>query len=523
MATRQLDLFESYHPEHAATWSPRDLWLRLSKSNLPEFREDKRVEWKAGDRLNFEDLTEYLSMWSNTVDGGILVVGMANDGRPTGCASLSQDHLNRLDKLHTQMCPDAAPESKRIPVDVDGRGDFVIAIYVPYRGFLVETNKGEAFIRRGDTKHKMTAEERDDFRSTRHERSWEQRPSHSFKFPEDFDQAIIKEFCDNFRAREGKDFWSDADVLVDRHLASREGGKTIPHNCLVLFAAKDPRHQHPGCRIRVQRFEGLDEGTGDTFRPLRDFYIEGNIPYMLAQAENRVADLNHDVTWLSREGKFITTPEYPRWAWFEAIVNALVHRSYSFSGSEVTVMFFADRLEVESPGGFVSPVNADNVYFHRASRNPHLMEALRYLGYVRMTREGTRRMKESMEQFGLPAPTFSQETLHGVSVRVTLRNDHETRKRATDKDVAAYCGVELWKQLKEHEIQLLGYAYRNGGIHVAEAARVTGRTWNTSKKDLDRLASKGLLRFIAPEFVRDPKAHYEIVEYREDFDDLGSK
>lgn len=111
----------------------------------------------------------------------------------------------------------------------------------------------------------------------------------------------------------------------------------------------------------------------------------------------------------------------------------------------------------------------------------------------------------------MPAPTFSQEAVHGVSVRVILRNDHEIRKRATDRDVAAYCGVQQWQALADHEIALIGYAFNNRMIQVAEAQRLTGRTWNTSKKYLDRLVAKGLLRFVEGRFSRDPKAHYAIV------------
>jgi len=461
----QLSLF-GFNPDHAATWTPRDLWLKLDRMNVAEFGEDRRLERKGGRALHFDDLAEYISMWSNTVDGGILLIGVSDSGKIEGCSKFSQDQLNRLESFHTQTCPDSSPEAKRIPVEVNGIADFVIAIFVPYRGLLVETNKGDAFIRRGDSKHKMSHEEKDDFRSTRHERSWESRPARVFQYPVDFDAGIIQEICDNFREREGKEEWSNNEVLLDRHLLCKEGNDIIPLNCLVLIAAKDPRTQHAGCRIRVQRFEGVEEGSGSNFRPQKDFYIEGNIPAMLQKARQSVADLNHNVTWLNREGKFVTTSEYPRWAWFEAIVNALVHRSYSFSGSEITIKFFADRLEVESPGGFVPPVTAENVYYHRASRNPHLMDALRYLGYVQMTREGTKRMKESMEGVGLPAPQFTQETLHGVSVRVTLRNDHQTRKRATDRDVAEYCGIARWKQLQEHEVQLIGYAFNNGTIQV---------------------------------------------------------
>jgi ATP-dependent DNA helicase RecG len=168
-------------------------------------------------------------------------------------------------------------------------------------------------------------------------------------------------------------------------------------------------------------------------------------------------------------------------------------------------------MEIESPGGFVPPVNEKTIYHARATRN-YLMDALRYLGYVRMTREGTRRIRESMKEWGLPEPTFRQEALHGVVVRVTLRNDHISRKRATDRDVALHFGVETWKTLQEHEIRIAAYAFRNGAIQVSEAARLTARTWQTSKKDLERLTKKGILAFDPGKFPRDPKAVYKLAK-----------
>ena len=138
------------------------------------------------------------------------------------------------------------------------------------------------------------------------------------------------------------------------------------------------------------------------------------------------------------------------------------------------------------------------------------MDALRYLGYVQMAREGTRRIKESMKEYGLPEPVFRQEALHGVVVRVTLRNDHESRKRTTDRDVANHLGVDIWKTLQEHEVKIVAYAFNNKKIQVSEAQRVTERTWGTSKKDLDRLCRKGILQYIAGDYPRDPKAHYTI-------------
>jgi ATP-dependent DNA helicase RecG len=143
------------------------------------------------------------------------------------------------------------------------------------------------------------------------------------------------------------------------------------------------------------------------------------------------------------------------------------------------------------------------------------MDALRYLGYVQMAREGTRRIRQSMKEFELPDPVFKQEALHGVVVRVTLMNDHETRKRATDKDVAMHFGVEVWKQLQEHEAKIAAHAFRNGSVQVSEAQRLTGRTWATSKKDLDGLVKKGILVFEPGRFQRDPKAIYRLAKAKE--------
>lgn len=252
------------------------------------------------------------------------------------------------------------------------------------------------------------------------------------------------------------------------------------------------------------------EGVGADYNPVRDRFVEGNVVEIIQKASDIIRELNWDVTYLNKDGKFVTAPEYPYWAWFESLVNACVHRSYSFSGTEITIKFFADRLEIESPGGFIPPVNEHNIYDVRAARNPHLMDALHYLGYVQMAREGARRIRDSMKEADLPEPIFQQESVHGVVVRVTLRNDHETRKRTTNREVAQFFGVDVWRELQEHEINILAWAYRNKTIHVSEAQRLTGRTWATSKKDLERLARRGLLKFVPGSYTRDSKAHYEV-------------
>lgn len=493
--------------ENPNVWSPREIWVKLNQRMMEAFAEDRRIDYKSGKTANIDDLATYISMFSNVPDGGVIVYGANSKGLAHGCSDLSSSLVNAIEQCHVQRCPQAKPEFKRIPVIVDGRQDFCIAIYIPYVAKLVETNKNEAYTRYGDSKHKMSDEEKRDFRSTRQELSFEMDIA-NYAFPEEFDLRIIQDFCDAFRAKEGRHSWTNNEVLTDRHLLRADGNVLKPTNALALLAAKDPRKTIPGCRVRVQRFATAQEGTGSTYSPIRDRFIEGNVVRIIEGVSEAIAEVNYNVTWLNSDGKFVTTTEYPRWAWFEALMNACVHRSYSYSGSEITVKFFPDRLEVESPGGFIPPVNETTIYHTRAARNHHFMDAMRVLGYVQMAREGTRRIRDSMKEWGLPEPIFRQEAVHGVLVKVTLMNDHESRKRATDADVASHFGVALWKRLQEHEIKIAAYTFHNGKIQVSEAQRLTGRTWATSKKDLDRLSRSGVLVFVEGEYARDPKAHY---------------
>lgn len=507
-------LFEELDPElssiHTALWTPRDIWVHLNQRYISVFKEGRRVEFKDHKNPDLDGLATYYSTFSNTPDGGVLVYGVADNGEVHGCDRFSANQLNEIESSHVDRCPMARPEFKRVPVVTNGQASFCIAIFIPYIGRLVETNKGEAWIRYGESRRKMSDEEKQDFRSTRQELSFELTAAPTFEYPRDFDLRIIQDLCDSYREREQQPDWTNEEVLADRNLLIISANGPKPVNALVLMAAKRPGLAIPGCRVRVQRFDTLTEGTGEQYAPLRDKAIEGNLVKILQDAREAISSIIFDVTWLNSDGKFVTTPEYPQWAWFEALVNACVHRSYSFSGTEITVKVFSDRMEIESPGGFVPPVNEKTIGFTRSSRNHHLMDALRYLGYVRMAREGVRRIRESMSRYGLPEPKFTQEALHGVVVKVVLRNNN--RERASDKAVAEHYGVDVWKNLTESEIKIAAFAFRNGAIHVLDAQNLTGQTWHTSKKTLEKMVGKKVLCFEPGKYIRDSRAKYVLAK-----------
>ena len=63
-------------------------------------------------------------------------------------------------------------------------------------------------------------------------------------------------------------------------------------------------------------------------------------------------------------------PEYPQAALREAIANAVAHRDYSsyVRGSYIQIRMFADRLEIQSPGGLFGNVTVENLNEHCSYR-----------------------------------------------------------------------------------------------------------------------------------------------------------
>jgi ATP-dependent DNA helicase RecG len=134
-----------------------EIYDRASVELLQALEEDRRIERKPVG-IHPQKLSEWFSMWANTApDGGILVIGIEDDGDVSGCLGITQKDLNRLEKTGMDYCPDARFESKRISC---GDTDFLLLFRIFYRtDKVVKTNSREAYARVGDSKRKLTQEE----------------------------------------------------------------------------------------------------------------------------------------------------------------------------------------------------------------------------------------------------------------------------------------------------------------------------------------------------------------------------
>jgi len=333
------------------------------------------------------------------------------------------------------------------------------------------------------------------------------------KFPDDFRAEPISQFVTSVREARNlpPDRLTVEEILELRHLGKIANGTFRPNLACALLFAKDPESQVPGCRVRFFRYMGIDEKTGENYNVIKDISLEGTVPQLIQETAQVIDAQIREFARLGKDQKFYSIPEYPKQAWYEALVNACVHRSYTLKNMNIFVKMFDDRLVIESPGGFPPFVTPDNIYDMHQPRNPYLMDAMFYLKFVQMAHEGSRRMRDAMKQMRLPDPIFLQKEIGNTLVQVILKNDIEHRKLFVDSDAFRALGGAVANSLNEYERRIINFVMENRTINVTQAHELINRRWQYTKKILTALVEKGVLdHFHSPTVTRDAFAYYTL-------------
>jgi ATP-dependent DNA helicase RecG len=103
--------------------------------------------------------------------------------------------------------------------------------------------------------------------------------------------------------------------------------------------------------------------------------------------------------------------DYPLEAVREAVINAIVHRDYSISVTDIELSIYSDRLEVISPGRLPNTVTVEKMRLgYRASRNELIKEVLRDYRYIEASGLGVpRKIVQGMLQHSGIEPDLIEE------------------------------------------------------------------------------------------------------------------
>ena len=256
---------------------------------------------------------------------------------------------------------------------------------------------------------------------------------------------------------------------------------------VFLFAQRPETIFHPNAGIRVFRVAGTERLTG-TRHNVQEFpRIEGNLPSVLAQARALLGTLIQRSARL-HDLFFQETPEYPTFAWQEALVNAVAHRDYGIQGQAVEIWLYDDRLEVLSPGVLPPEVSIEDLragHPAHSSRNPRIARVLTDLGVMRDQGEGIPRMFEEMESSFLPMPALD---IVAGRFRVLLQKDpiFSTDDPAWPQAVRA---LPLVLTQKRAMVGLVGREFAN-----ADYCDLNAVDHDTAYRELRDLVERGFMR-----------------------------
>jgi ATP-dependent DNA helicase RecG len=184
----------------------------------------------------------------------------------------------------------------------------------------------------------------------------------------------------------------------------------------LLVCGRDPRAWLPGALVQFVRYPGAE--VGEWVQDQKE--IGGPLAAMLRQIDEviaanieRAADLSGPIEQVRAN--------YPAIALRELVRNAVIHRTYEGTAAPVMLTWYADRVEITSPGGPYGAVTAQT--FGQPgltdARNPALAAAAKAMGFVQRFGSGIPRARAALQRNGNPPPEFRVEPnfVH-VTVRV---------------------------------------------------------------------------------------------------------
>ncbi len=232
---------------------------------------------------------------------------------------------------------------------------------------------------------------------------------HEYATIDDLDKQKIATFVG--LAREKRKFpiaYSEENVhkiLNDAlHLVSDDGRVT---NAALLLFAKDPQKWFVSSTVKCAQFYGTEPIKPIPFQQI----YRGNVFELVDQAVSFVmTHIDARVSDRSKSAQVDIDYELPAQAVTEAIVNAIVHRDYTSTGS-VQVMLFRDRLEVWNPGTLPKGLTIEKLQGRHRSMptNPLLAHPVYLAGYIEQIGTGTTDVIDRCVAQGLARPMFVQD------------------------------------------------------------------------------------------------------------------
>lgn len=311
---------------------------------------------------SIDKLAVEISAFANT-DGGILIIGVSDDGDLVG---LSKDDISRLNQWISNATSQKVDKPINVKTEILNCEDKrVCVIHVP-RGLNkpYAVNRTDVWIKSGADKKKAPIEEVLRIAQTSGLVYADEIETEATR--NDFDFNFFRERYEHYYQEEIERLEIPITILLKNIKFLRNDHLTLAG---LLLCGKNPENIRPQFGIKATCFEGI-EISGQNYKD--EDSIRGKL---IDQYRSSVSFLKRNLKRIQRENNFNApgTLEIPQVAFSEVIANAIVHRNY-YIDAPIQVHLFDNRLEINSPGNLPNTITEENIKFGvHIERNPTIL------------------------------------------------------------------------------------------------------------------------------------------------------
>lgn len=424
-----------------------------------------------------------VSAFANT-SGGILIFGVADDGTVIGLADAERDAEMISEIIKNRLSP--IPEfTLEFNTSKDEKKLIILRICkgeeTPY--YYSADGVTEAYIRIGN--ESVPADSTDLKRLVMRGKNTSFDSLVSTYDIGDYSFTKLKE---RFKIWTGRSF--EEKGYVSMGMVTDSGKLT---NAGALLADESPIRWS---RVFCTHWNGKTKSGGivDAFDHAE---YSGSLISLLNDAESFIMN-NTKTIWKKLPNSRLELPEYVHRSYFEALVNALIHRDYLINGSEVHVDIFDDRMEIYSPGGMpdgtvIQDRNIQAIPSMR--RNPVIADIFARLGYMERSGSGLGKIRSSYEvsanfETGKEPVFYSDRSQFLVTLCNLNYRDGDMVKDSSENASSA-------SEINLRQDQILQTMLSAHKYSLGEVADKVGLKETMAKILLDDLVEKGYLRFVA--------------------------
>ncbi len=405
-----------------------------------------------------EEIYKEVIAFANT-DGGIIYVGVDDEGNTVGLTHVDEEYTRITNGIRDAIMPDVT-----MCVKFTIRDDQVVRITVnegtnkPYYLKGKGLKPSGVFVRQGASSVPASPEQI--------RRMIKESDGDSFEELRSTEQELTFETAGIAFARYGVEFGAEK----FRALGLTQKGGGIYTNLALLLSDQCPY---------TTKVAVFNDETCTVFRDSKEF--GGSVFRQFEDTAGYLALCNKTCSEI--KGMVRTDrQDYPDEAIREALLNALVHRDYSFSGS-IIINVNDKKLEFISIGGLLPGLSPEDIRIGISQpRNKNLAEVFHRLRLIESYGTGIRRIYKLYE--ACPAQPVIEVTPNAF--KIVLPNMNETAPAAPDESRITY-------QMRE----VMHYITENDGATDADLEDILDvkhtRVYNLTRemKDLGLLSIKG--------------------------------